>query len=106
MTHRTDDMSSLPPRIPVNAPKPLPKPVQADRPKLRLNQTAPPAGAVPSSPAPAPFGDDPDIVMSEGGPNSERVGEVGVADGALDSAAAAAASPDPAHAGNNSGCFR
>lgn len=51
MTHRTDDMAKLPPRLPVNAPKPK-KPAQANRPKLRLLPPAKPAGPAPSSPAP------------------------------------------------------
>jgi len=33
VTHRTDDMSKLPPRLPINAPEPRSKPAQTDRPK-------------------------------------------------------------------------
>ncbi|KAL0027325.1 hypothetical protein WJX79_000283 [Trebouxia sp. C0005] len=92
VTHRTDDMSKLPPRLPINAPKPRSKPAQTDRPKLRLNPPAQAAEAAPICPVPGPS-DGVDVVMGEEGVLLEQSGEVIGSATAAEAAADGAASP-------------
>ncbi len=101
VTHCTDDLSKLPPRIPVNAPKPRAKPAEANRPKLRLNQTAhATTGAAPDGLAPGPCSPDQDAVMAEVDAMSDRVGEVGGSNSPAQAAATAVpASPEASGAG-------
>ena len=70
VTHRTDDMSKLPPRLPANAPKPRSKPDEASRPKLRLIAPAKPAGAAAGSPVPEAAANNPDPEASGAAANS------------------------------------
>ncbi|DBA87235.1 hypothetical protein WJX77_012520 [Trebouxia sp. C0004] len=93
VTHRTDDMSKLPPRLPINAPKPRSKPAQANRPKLRLNQPAQAAGAAPICCAPGPSDVGVDVVMGEEGVLLEQSGQVMGSATAEEAAADGAASP-------------
>lgn len=98
VTHRTDDMSKLPPRLPINAPKPRSKPAQTDRPKLRLNPPAQAAEAAPICPVPGPS-DGVDVVMGEEGVLLEQSGEVIGSATAAEAAADGAASPAAINAG-------
>ncbi len=99
VTHRTDDMSKLPPRLPINAPKPRSKPAQANRPKLRLNQAAQAAEAAPICPAPGPSNIGVDVVMGAEGVLPEQSGEVMGSATAAEAAADGAASPAAINAG-------
>ena len=94
VTHRTDDMSKLPPRLPVNAPKP-PKAPAPNRPKLRLGQTAKPSEAAADGPAPGPSGQGEGVSVGE---VSEGLGE-GVGEAKSGGEPAAFASPAKVHPG-------
>lgn len=91
VTHRTDDMTKLPPRLPVNAPKP-PKAPAPTRPKLRLGQAA---KAASECPAPCPSGHGQGANLGEG---SEGLGE-GVGEATNTEEPAAFASPAKIHPG-------
>lgn len=95
VTHRTDDMSKLPPRLPINPPKPRSKPAQTNRPKLRLNQAAQAAEAAPICSAPGPSNIGVDVVMGEEeeGVLLEQSGEIMGSATAAEAAADGAASP-------------
>ena len=101
MTHRTDDMSKLPPRLPINVPKPRSKPAQTNRPKLRLNQAAQAAEAAPICSAPGPSNIGVDVVMGEEeeGVLLEQSGEIMGSATAAEAAADGAASPAAINAG-------
>ena len=99
VTHRTDDMSKLPPRVPVNAPKPKARAPQAPRPKLRLNQPAHATGAAPHSLAPILSSPDQDAVMAEVDDMSDRLCEGGCGHNPVAAATAAAAGQEAAGAG-------
>jgi len=101
VTHRTDDMSKLPPRLPINAPKPCSKPAQTNRPKLRLNQAAQAAEAAPICPALGPSNFSVDVVMGEEeeGVLLEQSGEIMGSATAAEAAADGAASPAAINAG-------
>ena len=94
VTHRTDDMSKLPPRVPVNAPKPRKAPAP-NRPKLRLGQAAQPSDAASDSCAPEVSEPGMDVSMGTG---SEGVGE-GVGEAKCAGEPAAFASPAKSHPG-------
>lgn len=110
VTHRTDDMTKLPPRLPVNAAKPR-KAAAPNRPKLRLGQVAKPSEAAPAGPAPGPseaapgspapgpsmHGGDASLSGGSGGELGEEVGEVKSCGGP-----AAFASPAKVHPGKAS----
>jgi hypothetical protein len=99
VTHRTDDMSKLPPRLPINAPEPRSKPAQTDRPKLRLNQPAQAAEAAPICLAPNPSDIGVDVVMGEEGVLLEQSGEIMGSGTVAEAAADGAASPAAINAG-------
>jgi len=101
VTHRTDHMSKLPPRLPINAPKPRSKPAQTNRPKLRLNQAAQAAEAAPICPAPGPSNISVEVVMGEEeeGVLLEQSGEIMGSATAAEAAADGAASPAAINAG-------
>ena len=99
VTHRTDDMSKLPPCLPINAPKPRSKPAQTSRPKLRLNQPAQAAEAAPICPAPGPSDMGVNVIMGEEGVLLEQSGEVLGSATAAEAAADGAASPAAINAG-------
>lgn len=94
VTHRTDDMSQLPPRLPANAPKPCKAPAPNRR-KLRLGQAAKPSEAAADGPAPGPSGHGEGASMGEG---SEGLGE-GVGEAEAGGEPAAFASPAKVHPG-------
>ena len=94
VTHRTDDMSKLPPRLPVNAPKPRKAPAP-NRPKLCLGQVAKPSEAAADGPAPGPSGHGEGVSMGEG---PEGLGE-GVGEAKSEGEPAAFTSPAKAHPG-------
>ena len=94
VTHRKDDMSKLPPRLPVNAPKPCKTPAP-NRPKLCLGQAAKPSEAAAIGPAPGPSGHGEGASMGEG---SEGLGE-GVGEAKMGGEPAAFASPAKVHPG-------
>ena len=91
VTHRTDDMSKLPPRLPVNAPKPQ-KAQAPSRPKLRLGQAAKPSEAAADGLVPGTSG------HVEGGSRVEGLGE-GVGEAKSGGELAAFASPAKVHPG-------
>ena len=97
VTHRTDDMTKLPPRLPVNEPKQRKAPAP-DRPKLRLGQVAKPSEAATAGPAPEPSGPQDDA--KSGVPEGARGGfEEGVGEAQLRDEPAAFASPPQVHPG-------
>lgn len=101
VTHRTDDMSKLPPRLPVNAPQPRSKPALTKRPKLRLNPTAQAEEAAPIETASVPSSGGVDVVMGEEGVLLERTGEMLGSATAAEAAADGAASPAAINAGES-----
>ena len=94
VTHRTDDMTKLPPRLPITAPKPRKAPAP-NRPKLRLGPAAQPAEAAADGPVPGPAGHGEGASMGEG---SEGLGE-GVGEAKSVGEPAAFASPAKVHPG-------
>ena len=102
VTHRTDDMSKLPLRLPANIPQPRSKPALTKRPKLRLNQTAQAAEAALIEPASVPSSGGIDVVMGEEGVLLEGTGEMLGSATAAEAAADGAASPAAINAGDNS----
>lgn len=94
VTHRTDDMAKLPPRLPVNAPKPQ-KAQAPSRPKLRLGQAAKPSEAAAGGPAPGASGHVEGVSREEG---LEGLGE-GVGEAQSGEEPAAFASPAKVHPG-------
>lgn len=89
VTHRTDDMSKLPPHLPVNAPKPRKAPAPS-RPKLRMGQAAQPSEAAADSPAPGASG------HVEGGSREEGLEGLGEGVGEAKSGGELAAFTSPA----------
>ena len=98
VTHRADDMTKLPPRLPVNQPKQRKAPAP-DRPKLRLGQVAKPSEAAAAGPAPEPSGPQDDALMSWGAEGARDGVEEGVGKAQLEDAPAAFASPPQIHPG-------
>ena len=92
VTHRTDDMTKLPPRLPVNAPKP-PKAPAPTRPKLRLGQVAMAPGAASEGPGPGPSGHVEGASLGEGSQGFDE----GVGEAKTNGGPAAFASPAKVH---------
>ena len=97
VTHRTDDMTKLPPRLPVDAPKPRKAPAP-DRPKLRLGAAAEPFEAAAAGPSSDSSGAGQDVVMGEGLSEGGGAGvEEGLGEAQLGDEPAAFASPPKVH---------